>query len=547
MAQGECLSGVWKGGARLLAHGPETMYPANTMASTVSLQKLKKHCPAAFYRPNTPAPDDWIQQYGGMPGTRSTGDQPFFESDKKVRISCGGNRAGKTTKLILECGAAAVGFRPWYSMDDQWFTRGLWTPAAQKRGYLRARYILPSFESHMADLMAGFKFWWPKSWWKVESKTPQGQPRSIRFFNGSEIIFMSHHMKQEDFEGTESDLVAFDEPPPEWMWSRTFRGTTSTGGRVIVGATLLDASGWFWDTVMARAEGDLERDIDVFWHSIWDNTVENGSRSDQRVEAVRQFLEIGVTSVEERLAREHGYPMHVGGLILSGFSKRNEVDPFELPEDCVIAAGIDPAGSRPFAGLHIAYFEDERGWVGHVFDETFLPQQKNDLGAFARLWREKEEGKTWPRHPSKSVLTVIDPFSEEPQKADRMGRSIRRILDEDFGISTVLANRQGKRGRLLQLNTRIADCRYKVWRNCKHLLMERRRWSWDPDNAKLTRGPDDLCDCWTYIDASDPHSRFGFQLTEAGGVWIPPEYREKKTRLQIAKERFLRFGVSSKY
>jgi hypothetical protein len=507
------------------------MYHGRMESSTAEVLDLRKHCPAAFYRPNVPAKEEWILDHGGMPGTKSTGDAAWFETDKRIRVGIGGNRAGKTTKLILECGSSALGFRPWYPPSSPWFTRNLWTVAAKKRGYSRIRYVVPSFEVHLPEVVKEFREWWPASWWSVDAKTPQGQPRSFRFLNGSEIMFMSHHMKQEDFEGVEEDLVAFDEPPPEWMWSRILRGLVSTGGWTIVGSTLLDASGWFWDAIVNRAVGGQSEDIAVTWHSIWDNTAENGGCQAQTAANVRMWLENGITSPEERMAREHGYPMHVGGLVLSGFPMSAEVAPFELPSDCIIASAIDPAGSRPFAGLHIAYVMRDDEWTGYIFDETYLEQMKNDLGAFAEVWNNKEKGETFPRHPAKSIITLIDPFAEEPQKADVTGRSMRQILDSEYGIKTVCANRTGKRARLLQLNARVKMGRYKIFSNCKRILMERRRWTWDQNSPKLTRGEDDLCDCWTYIDAADPQVLFKLGTSGlTGGVWIPPEYREKQER-----------------
>jgi len=520
------------------------MYHVGMETATAKIEDLRRYCPAAFYKPNKPAEEMWILEHGGMPGTKSTGDSAWFESDAQIRVGIGGNRAGKTTKLILEAGATAIGFRPWYPPGSKWFKRGLKTVAAHERGYSRIRYVVPSFEVHLPEVIKEFKKWWPTSWWKAESKTPQGQPRSFRFFNGSEILFMSHHMKQEDFEGVEADLIMFDEPPPEWMWSRILRGLVSTGGRACVGSTLLDASGWFWDSVVNRAVAEQAEEIDVTWHSIWDNTAENGGCQSQTCRNVRLWLENGITSPEERMAREHGYPMHVGGLVLSGFPMSSEVAPFELPRDCIIASCIDPAGSRPYAGLHIAYVMRDDEWAGYVIDETYLENMKNDLKAFAETWENKEAGDTFPRHPSRSVMTLIDPFAEEPQKADVTGRSMRQILDAEYGIKTVCANRSGKRARLLQLNARVKLGRYKVFSNCTRLLMERRRWTWDQNSPKLTKGEDDLCDCWTYIDAADPHIFFKLGTSGlTGGVWIPPEYRGEKydrSRLQAKKDNILR-------
>ena len=503
--------------------------------STPEMDHARRLCPAAFYRPNRAAPDEWIRRMGGSPGTRSDGDRPWFEDEAYMRVGIGGNRAGKTTKLILETGAICLGMRLWYSPQNEWHTRHLWTEAAKRRGYARMRYIVPSYEQHLSEVIKELEAWYPRKtglWW-VESKTSQGTPRSIRWVNGSELIFMSHHMEQSDFEGVEQDVVAFDEPPPEWMFSRLLRGLVSTGGWVIMGCTLLDASGWFWDSVVANS-ANTDR-ITVTWHSIWDNASENGGCSSQTVQSILDFLDFAVSSPDERLAREHGFPMHVGGLVLSGWDQSTVIDPFELPRDATIIASIDPAGTRPMAGLYVAFLElPDGGWEGHVFDEVFMTST-NDLPAFSEEMNRKEHGQSWPTHPSKSVYVLIDPAAEAVQKADHAGRSLRRIFFEDYKIQTVLADKTNKLTRLLQLNARVKEKKYRVWRNCKRLMAERKRWTWDPKSTKLTKGPDDMCDNFTYIDNSGPEAAMLYKRT--GGIYVPSHYRNGgPTRVAIPKE-----------
>jgi hypothetical protein len=214
--------------------------------------------------------------------------------------------------------------------------------------------------------------------------------------------------------------------------------------------------------------------------------------------------------------------------VISGFVKdHNLVDPFQLPKSCFIVAAIDPAGSKPFAGLHCAFIPMPDGtFEGHFFDETWIPQTAKDLGFFCEVWTAKEKGQSDPVHPSESVLTLIDPFANETQKADRYGRSMKQILFEEYGVGTVEANKQGKRARLLQLNARFKKGTYKIWTSLRRMQSERRMWSWDASSPKLTRGPDDVMDCASYIDASDPVGLFQeIEGEEPGGVWVPEKYR----------------------
>jgi hypothetical protein len=511
----------------------------------VDLIELQRACPAAFYRPNEAAPDDWVLAQGGMPGSKSRGDRPWFESDAQLRISIGGNRAGKTTKLILECGAFCMGMRPWYSPDSPWFTRGLQSGrmVAYEKKYgvpmpAKVRYVLPSISTHLPEVMNAVRFWWPQDWWKVAAEDYRGGAKEIQWISGARWYFMSHHMAKQDFEGIESDMNAWDEPPPRELWSGMERSTVSTGGRTIVGATLLDSSGWFWDEIVMPAEHDPTEEIVVTYHSIWDNTEENGGCPGQTAKGVNLWLTRKTTDPEERLAREHGFPMHVGGLILSAFDRRRHViRPAELPKDSVIVSCIDPAGSKPFAGLHVAYYRTPRGelsWEAQIFDETWIPQSRNDLSLFCGAWKAKEAGKEdvcGYAHPGPSTVTIIDPFANEIQKADAMGRTMRQILHEDYGIKTECADRSSKRARLLSLNDRFRRGHYKVWPSCRQFMLEAKRWSWDSKSAKLTSGPDDVCDCLSYIDAIDPPKLLLNMSDEvAPGVWVPEEYRDERKK-----------------
>jgi len=517
------------------------------------LARLREACPAVFYRPNKPAPEDWIVKNGGTPGTKSKGDNAFFESLARRRINIGGNRAGKTTKLCLEAGSFCVGRRPWYPMDNEWSRKGLkhkvmpaypgrYDPVTQKssgpvKEHLsiapaRVRYVIPNFQTHLPEVIKEFEKWWPRDWWDIKARDAQGTAREFRWFNGSWIGFMSHKMNPEDFEGIEADLIVWDEPPPRNIWVALERGIVSTGGRSIIGATLLDASSWFWNEIVIPVlQGNTDpEDIAVTFHSIWDNTAENGGCPEQTVGNVRSWLQ-SIPDPDERLAREHGIPIYLGGLVLSSANEKEcVVEPFELHESAYIVSAIDPAGTRPFAALHVAYVLKKGEWIGYIFDETWIPQTRNDLGEFCRVFTDKEKGETDPYHPTASQIIMIDPFAEEIQKADSFGRSMRRILAEDYGINTQKANRQGKRARLLSLNAAFGAGKYKIFGNCVRFRQEMKRWSWDQKSAKLTSGPDDLCDCLSYIHSLNPSALLSTAEGERHGVWVPEAYRERETR-----------------
>lgn len=510
----------------------------------LTLSELRDACPAFYYRPNTPAPESFILANGGLRGSHSKGDAIFFESLASRRIAIGGNRSGKSTKLVLEAGAFCVGCRPWYSPKSPWFTRGLPTwPRAKK---VRVHFVVSNFDTQLNEILDELRRWWPESWW--EAKKIDGKIRQIDWLGGQGTwYFLSHKQHTDDFEGIETDLAVWNEPPPKDKWTALHRGIVSSGGRVIVGATPLTKSDWFWNDIINVFQDGNNPNYLVTYHSIWDNCAENGGCATQRAENVRAFLE-EIADPDERLAREHGHPMHLAGLVLKDFdAERHLIKPFDLPENAYIVGGIDPAGSKPFAGLFCAYLPDPKiGWVGHFFDEVWVPQTRSDLGLFCNIWQVKDrrlrlpdikdahlarlvsdytEGS--PFHTRQAEYIMIDPFAEEVQKADRaagLSRTMRRILSEDYGIDTIRADRRGKVSRLLNFNSKFREGHYRIWMNCRRFRQEQRSWKWDPDKAKLTAGQDDVSDCGTYIDSTNPGQSLEQRSKEMmGGIYIPSE------------------------
>lgn len=499
---------------------------------TVTLDQLQRVVPAAFYRPNVAAHDQDIARWGGTTGvSRSRGDEPFFLSDAQIRVSSGGNRSGKTTKCSLEAGSNCIGYRPWYPPDDPRATYGIVRPHRMNR--VRGLCVLSNFETKIPDIMAELEKWWPRELWEISAGTTK-QPREIRWFTGATIRLISHKMlSRTDAEGIEADFIWYDEPPPPWLWGALNRGIVSTGGRIFIGATLLDSAGWFWESIIVPAESGEIEETEIFWHSIWDNCAENGGLETQVAKGVAAWLrqmEL-VEGLEVRLAREHGHPLFVGGRVLSALDRKTDIiDPFELPSDAWIYSAIDPGGAKPMAAAWAAVLEPPgEDPELHFFDESYDIRSRNDLELFADDFGQRDTGMGEILHPSSSIYTVMDPFANQDQKADKFGRNMTQILHEDYGIATVPADRQNKRARLASLNSRFRRKQAKVWRNCERLIYEAGKWAWDEDSPKLTTGADDVCDCCSYIENFDPVSAaLALVDQEFHDVWLPERYRKKR-------------------
>lgn len=505
--------------------------------------ELLRATPVAFYKPNRACPEALLTQYGGTPGvSRSKGDLPFFFADEEIRVATGGNRSAKTTKIIIESGSTLTGYRPWVNPDSEWFTRGLVKSATSRR--VRVFFVISNYKTKIPEIMEELEKWWPRKYfWKITASDKEG-PREITWFNGNVIRLFSHKLNVEDLEGTEAELMVFDEPPPEGVWNSLTRGLLSTSGKAIVGATLLDKTEWFWDTIVYPGDSGMDPEIRVTWHSIWDNIAENGGCPTQPGAKVGRYL-ARFRDPEERLAREHGHPMHVGGLVLSAFAKSNVVDPFELPQDCIIYSCIDPAAARPIAATWIAILQNLNPVEMHLFDESYDNRTRNDLALFAEDFLAKEQGISFIFHPTPSVLTLIDPAANQTLKGDEYGRDMVRILHEDYGIQTRPADKRNKGARLRSLNGKCADQQFKIWSQCRRAMHEVYKWKWDETSVKLTTGPDDVLDGASYIESFDPvRQATALQDDSMPDVWIPDEYikqeRRRKDNLLKSREKYRR-------
>ncbi|MFQ5471326.1 MAG: hypothetical protein ACE5FA_00380 [Dehalococcoidia bacterium] len=499
---------------------------------------LMAACPAAFYRPNRPCPEELLVQHGGTPGvSKSRGDAPFFFATEEIRVATGGNRSAKTTKIIIEMGSTLTGFRPWVKASSPWYTKGLVASGTSKR--VRVFLIIANYKTKIPDIMEELEKWWPrKFFWRVTAKDKDG-PREIEWFNGNVVRLFSHKLATEDLEGTEAELMVFDEPPPEKTWNALTRGLLSTNGKVIVGATLLDRSEWFWDQIVHPGETGEDDEIKVTWHSIWDNCAENGGCPTQLAAKTGRYLK-RFRDPDERLAREHGHPMHVGGLVLSCFSKDNVIDPFELPAETVVYSCIDPSGGgKPMAGVWVAVLR----WLDpvelHIFDESYDRRSAGHLGFFAEDFLARENGMSFVAHPGPSSMILIDPAANQKMMGDGLGRSMRVVLFEDYGISTVEANKSNKRARLLSLNGKCNDGQVKVWSNCREARKEAYKWKYDDTSSKMTSGPDDIWDGVSYIESFDPvRVATAIADDEETDVWVPEQYRRREQREKRFRKKY---------
>jgi len=197
--------------------------------------------------------------------------------------------------------------------------------------------------------------------------------------------FKTYAQGADTAEGKDWDIVWNDEPPPQSMYSAQFRGLVSTGGHLLITATLLKEA-WVYDEIdQPYAQGFTAEIHDNEWLSI---------------EAKEAFL--SSLSDEEREVRETGKPFNLTGIIYRKFRDDAPyvIDPFEVPKEWPCFIGVDPHERKP---VYVGFF-------------TLTPQNeivmlsyglfKGDITAIFEQLSEKIKQLELPMAPR---LCIIDP------------------------------------------------------------------------------------------------------------------------------------------
>ncbi len=292
----------------------------------------------------------------------------FHAADRHVvRLVYGGNQSGKTTCGAVEAIAHALGERPWLPPDHP--DRRVRLPNGDPIPVPNVgRIAVENFETNVVQTLdVKMKEWAPKGAIVEVMRSPRGVPLKYTFSNHSVIYLMSYEQDDEVYEGTIGHWAWCDEPPPQRKFNGLRRGLIANHGHIWLTLTPLSEP-WINEVLAAKANIPGSH----VWMSsfdIWDNCVMNGGYLSE--DAIKVFLED--LPPAERMAREHGRPLHLAGLVFPEWRAEPPfwVDPFEIPDHWPRVELCDPHPRKPIAIMWAALSPDNV-WYAYreLFDES---------------------------------------------------------------------------------------------------------------------------------------------------------------------------------
>ena len=233
----------------------------------------------------------------------------FHESTAKVRLFIGGNRSGKTHGAVAEDIYWLRGNHPYRPIPDKQIT-GRVIGVDFINGV--EKIIIPKFKQLLPPslLINGS---WEDSWSK--------QLRTLNLSNGNSVEFMSYDQDVDKFAGTSRDFIHFDEEPPQSIFNENRARLVDVNGDAWLSMTPLDGFTWTYEDLYLKG---LDPDETAYF-VVEVNTHENTAVPP---EALQLFLDS--LPEEEKLAREKGQYMSVGGKIYKEFDPVKHVVPYDL-------------------------------------------------------------------------------------------------------------------------------------------------------------------------------------------------------------------------
>lgn len=264
--------------------------------------------------------------------TSHPGQKRFHKDSHRIRIITAGNRRGKTS-----CGMVEL----------IWFNNGN-HPYKKCKVPIKSAVVLQDFENHGKNIFEKkLDEWVPPGSIKRIERHQGGCIKKIHWSTGSVTDVYSHDQELKTFEGSDYDIVWFDEPPPKNIWNAFWRSVTDRGGFMYLTGTPL-ACDWLYKEYQ-KWKGGLSPLVTFIEFSDEDNleNIGNGSKALglRRMEEFYSQLD-----PEEKEARKSGSFLQLRGLIFKNWHRGTHlIDEFEIPAKWPIYESIDPHPQKPWA------------------------------------------------------------------------------------------------------------------------------------------------------------------------------------------------------
>jgi len=419
----------------------------------------------------------------------------FHSSTARVRLYAGGNRSGKSTGNVAECVYWLRKQHPFRSLP-----LGDYEPC---RGRINAvdfingvdKILLPLFKQFIPpSLLIGGS--WDRSYHRAS--------HVLTLSNKSSLEFLSYESDLDKFAGTSRHFVAYDEEPPEAIYTENSARLIDTGGSQWYSLTPLEGMSWLYDTLYLPAREGKEG------YKVVETSMDQNPYLNQK--EVKTFLD-GLDD-EERQIRGEGKFIQVGGLIYRRFDPRPggihvlDRGQFKFPKNIPIGISLDHGYNNPTAVLWHALLPEGKILTFH---EHYLSGETVAYHARAIHQFNRQNG----YNPS---IIIADPSirNTDPITGTSILQEYQRL-----GLPFQLANNDVKAGiervnGYLKPQNISGEPMWRVTRDCTNLIREMGRYKWKRYTSKklnaqynLWEEPhklhDHACDALRYFLMSRPN------------------------------------------
>lgn len=319
------------------------------------------------------------------------GQAALHSSNCKEKWGITANRWGKTTALLMEMLWHITRQHPCFTPKDKrikghWaFDWPEWTPVAGKQRWRLVcndtaaivRYMLPKIEA-MVPRRFLYQGSWEKAWNKRHS--------ILLFADGSVLQFLTYEQKVQAHEGETLHGVAFDEEPPEDIYTVNVKCLATTNGLVLGAMTPWQSSRFVYQDVYLRSQTQPE-DVLVARGIIEENPYISK-------EAVRRISD-QITDPNERAARLKGEFAWLTGVVFPAYKRDVHFVPYPaegLPDEWPIVMAIDPHPNKPTAvtwtKFDLTKPDRPTAWV---YREAFLRGTVEEIANMIRVQSVEEQ------------------------------------------------------------------------------------------------------------------------------------------------------------
>lgn len=380
----------------------------------------------------------------------------FHKSTCRKKLFIGGNRSGKTLAGVTE--------------DIWWITKkhpNRELPPGPIRGrvvgvdFLQGvqKILLPMYSQMIppSELIDG-------SWERSYDK----QLRTLTLENDSFLEFMSYDQDTDKFAGTSRHFNHYDEEPPEHIFNESNARLVDTNGSYWITMTPIEGLTWVYDKIYLPGSAVENKSIFVIEVDMKENI-------HLEQDAMEDYL--GGLDKDERLAREHGKFIQIGGLVFKKFSDEvHVIDSFTRPRVCQFYSSIDDGWNNPTCILWHAVDQ-----LGNV--TTFGEHYAKEMTIKEHAQTMKIMEKNW-RLPVGDIIRAGDPAMK--QTSSQTGVSKVQTYAEN-GIYLQLEGMPTGPGSVdigldrMQQYLRYTETSPPKWHitaNCTNLIREMKRLHW---------------------------------------------------------------------